>query len=422
MAIKELEIIQPTFYRQFSCIGPACTDNCCHDWIITIDKQHYLQYKAVQDPKFREICSHAVKRNKNKNGTHDFGIMHLHAGERCAFQDEDGGCGIYRLLGPDALSDTCTFYPRVKKEFLPGIWELSLSLSCIEAARLALFSGKPLELERIRRPYDPSSRSDRFMMGQPRQNSESITLLNRLQTVRQACLDLIQLNTIPLPDRILAIGLLLRAADKLMVDKKAEQLLHLAGQYVQQAAEGKFSDVLGQMAYSKDTHLWALVLPASHLMQAERRGDFLQMWKTLEPLCDGENGRYVVGPRALEFILEQAQKKGDPLLQRHALAVENYFANYIFSSLFPFTYFSENPITMEYHGVILAEQYMLLRILLSLLPEVEGQSEQQRLLRAVVALARITQHTNLAQAVNTFGREKPEKTLDTLAHAAYLLR
>lgn len=420
MAIKEIEIIQPDYFQQFSCIGPACTDNCCHDWVVTIDKEHYQQYKAVQDPKFRELCSHAIKRNKNRNSTLDFGVMHLRAGERCAFQDEDGGCGIYRLLGPDSLSNTCTFYPRSMREFLPDVWEFSLSLSCIEVARLALLSGKPLKLERIRRPYDHSSRSDRFMVAQRQKRGESITLLNRFQAVRQACLDLIQLGTIPLPERILAIGLLLRAEDKLMVEKKSEQLPRLAAQYVQMAAEGNFSSILKKMEYNKNTHLWALVLPASHLMQAERVEYFFQMWEKLEPLCEGENGLYTVGPPALEFILAQMEEKGDPLLQRHGQIVENYFANYIFGSMFPFTYPTEN--RMEYYGVILAEQYALFRILLSFLPKQEGETEEQQLVHAVVALARITQHTDMVKAVRTFGHEKHERTLDTLAHAAYLLR
>lgn len=348
--------------------------------------------------------------------------MHLKPGERCAFQDEDGGCGIYRLLGPDSLSDTCTFYPRVTQEFLPDVWEFSLALSCIEAARLVLLSGKPLEFDRSRRPYNPASRTDRYVMTRRHHNFAPISLLKQLQALRQACLDLIQLNTIPLQDRILAVGLLLRAVDKLKAEKKTEQIPHLAKQYIQQAAEGKFSSILQQMAYNKTTHLWALVLPTSHLMQAMRRGDLLQIWEMLEPLCDGKNGRYEVGPRALEYILEQVQKKGDPLLQRNALAVENYFANYIFSSVFPFTYLDENQTSIEYHGVILAQQYALLRILLGLLSEEEGESEEQRLVRAVVALARITQHTNLAKAVGKFGHEQQGRMLDNLAHAAYLLR
>ena len=258
------------------------------------------------------------------------------------------------------------------------------------------------------------------MVAQRQKRGESITLLNRFQAVRQACLDLIQLGTIPLPERILAIGLLLRAEDKLMVEKKSEQLPRLAAQYVQMAAEGNFSSILKKMEYNKNTHLWALVLPASHLMQAERVEYFFQMWEKLEPLCEGENGLYTVGPPALEFILAQMEEKGDPLLQRHGQIVENYFANYIFGSMFPFTYPTEN--RMEYYGVILAEQYALFRILLSFLPKQEGETEEQQLVHAVVALARITQHTDMVKAVRTFGHEKHERTLDTLAHAAYLLR
>lgn len=418
---REIEIIQPTYFRHFSCLGPACTDNCCHDWVVTIDKEHYLQYKAVQDPKFRETCAHVVKRNKAAKDTRDFGVMLLRSGERCAFQDEDGGCSIYRLLGPDALSDTCTFYPRVKKELLPDVWELSLTLSCEEAARLALLTGKPLEFERLRRPYDPTSRSDRYMLQQRSGQGTSLVRLKQMQAVRQACMDMIQLGGVALPERILAIGVMLRKADHLLAEGKDAQLPYTVQQYVQQAAEGAFSGFFEKMEYNLDTHLWALVLPASHLMQAERREDFFRMWEKIEPLCDGENGKYEVGPRALTYILEQAREKGDPLLQRHPQAVENYFANYIFSSMFPFTYLSAE-LRMEYHGVILAEQYALLRILLGLLPEPEGQTEEQRLIRAVVALARITQHTNLAQGVAQFGRKNPGRALDTLAHSAYLLR
>ena len=38
--IKEIDIVQPDFYPAFGCIGPACTDNCCHSWLVTVDKEH----------------------------------------------------------------------------------------------------------------------------------------------------------------------------------------------------------------------------------------------------------------------------------------------------------------------------------------------------------------------------------------------
>lgn len=119
---KTVTITQPAYYKEFSCIGPACTDNCCHNWVITIDKRHYLQYMGVTDPAFHEQCKKAIRRNKKCTGTADYAIMQLDDG-RCVFQDADGGCGIFRKLGEDALSDTCTVYPRIQTRIDEDHWE-----------------------------------------------------------------------------------------------------------------------------------------------------------------------------------------------------------------------------------------------------------------------------------------------------------
>ncbi|WP_363315235.1 flagellin lysine-N-methylase [uncultured Clostridium sp.] len=54
---------------------------------------------------------------------------------RCAFLNEEDLCDLYKALGPDALCDTCRLYPRHTEEY-EGLRELSLSLSCPEAARI----------------------------------------------------------------------------------------------------------------------------------------------------------------------------------------------------------------------------------------------------------------------------------------------
>ena len=156
--IKEIDIVQPDFYPAFGCIGPACTDNCCHSWLVTVDKEHYLRYKAVQDPDFQALCARFLARNKKDASTpNNYATMALGPDGRCGFQDEDGGCHIYRVLGPGSLCNTCAIYPRRKNQFLPGVWEYSLNLSCQEAARLACLSGKPVEFQRIRREIDRKS-------------------------------------------------------------------------------------------------------------------------------------------------------------------------------------------------------------------------------------------------------------------------
>ena len=51
--------------------------------------------------------------------------------------NEENLCDLYKALGPDSLCDTCRMYPRHTEEY-EGLRELSLSLSCPEAARIIL--------------------------------------------------------------------------------------------------------------------------------------------------------------------------------------------------------------------------------------------------------------------------------------------
>ena len=56
---------------------------------------------------------------------------------RCAFLNEENLCDIYTEAGPEMFCRTCRNYPRHIEEF-EGLREISLSLSCPEAARILL--------------------------------------------------------------------------------------------------------------------------------------------------------------------------------------------------------------------------------------------------------------------------------------------
>ena len=415
--IKEIDIVQPDFYPAFGCIGPACTDNCCHSWLVTVDKEHYLRYKAVQDPDFQALCARFLARNKKDASTpNNYATMALGPDGRCGFQDEDGGCHIYRVLGPGSLCNTCAIYPRRKNQFLPGVWEYSLNLSCQEAARLACLSGKPVEFQRIRREIDPNDPQDsrQPIMTGSRSGSDPYR-----QPLRQACLDLMQQRQFPVPERLLNIGLLLRRADRLHREKKQNDITAMAAQLVDQAGQGEFAGLFQRMTYDRAAHLTALELPAIHLMTAVRKPVLRQVWGLLRPLCArDEKGNFELGEEVMDFLHRQGKEKAGPILERQAQAVENYFVCEIFTSTYPFTYFHRG-MNFEYHGILLAEQYALLRVLLGLLPFPEGETEEQHLVKAIVALTRITQHSDMGKQVYDIGRAFQ---MDSLAHAAYLLQ
>ncbi len=57
--------------------------------------------------------------------------------------NDDNLCDLYTGMGPDSLCWTCKTYPR-HIEVFDGVREVSLCLSCIEAARIILGTKEPV--------------------------------------------------------------------------------------------------------------------------------------------------------------------------------------------------------------------------------------------------------------------------------------
>jgi len=415
---KEIEIVQPAFYKEFACTGPACSDNCCHTWRIEVDKEHYRLYRRQQDPAFREICETALKKKKKDATDESYAVLVHPAEGKCSFQDEDGGCRIVRQLGPEALCTTCTVYPRLKSEFLPGVWEYSLSLSCEEAVRLALFSGRPVEFQRIRRSIDPDSFMDQL---RPRWIGGRAFVPPPAwgQPLRQACIDLMTSRSHPIRERIMAIGLLLRRCDHLLQENKPGSISASIPLVKALLEDGSVAGLFQKPAYSQELHLKALRLPLVHFLIAGRKPIFRHIQDALAPYCsyDQEENCYTAGDNALEFLRRITVINADPILRAQEQAVENYFVCYIFSNLFPLYYMARG-LSLEENSILLAEQYALLRILLGTLEEKENDTPEKRLSRAIVALSRLTQHSRMDK---TFRSLADISGLGELAYAMYLL-
>ena len=127
-----MQITFPSYYKKFSCIADACPDTCCAGWQIMIDDK-----KPEQIPPFSGIFPESVHNDINWK-EHAF----RQYGHRCAFLNEENLCDMYIEAGSGMLCDTCRRYPRHIEEF-EGIREISLSLSCPEAARIILSQKRP---------------------------------------------------------------------------------------------------------------------------------------------------------------------------------------------------------------------------------------------------------------------------------------
>ena len=178
-----MQITAPDFYKKFSCIAGECPATCCAGWQIVIDEKSLTRYSRHKGP--------FANRLKNDINWKEHVFRQYH--HRCAFLNEENLCDIYTEAGPDMLCDTCRKYPRHIEEF-EGLRELSLSLSCPEAARLLLSRQEPISFITKEKPSSEET-----------YDSFDYLLFTELMDTRDQMFSILQDRNIPLNARLLKL-------------------------------------------------------------------------------------------------------------------------------------------------------------------------------------------------------------------------
>ena len=174
-----MRYLKPHFYDKFVCTAGDCPDTCCAGWQIMIDEDSLKKYKNVQG-----------EFGKRLHGSVNWEEECFCQNERrCAFLNEENLCDLYKALGPDALCDTCRLYPRHTEEF-EGLRELSLSLSCPEAAKIILSCRESVRFFEEETDEDDDFDEFDFMM------------FSRLEDTRDVLFSVLQDRSLPLTLRM----------------------------------------------------------------------------------------------------------------------------------------------------------------------------------------------------------------------------
>lgn len=176
-----MRYLKPHFYDKFVCTAGDCPDTCCAGWQIMIDEDSLKKYKNVQG-----------EFGKRLHGSVNWEEECFCQNERrCAFLNDENLCDLYKALGPDALCDTCRLYPRHTEEF-EGLRELSLSLSCPEAAKIILSCKEPVRF--LEEETDEEDDFDEF----------DFMMFSRLEDTRDVLFSVLQDRNLPLTLRMAA--------------------------------------------------------------------------------------------------------------------------------------------------------------------------------------------------------------------------
>jgi lysine-N-methylase len=386
---RTLPALLPRYVTRFSCVGPACEDNCCTGWRVTIDKKTFNAYKQINDPKLTPRFTQDVKRQRSQASDSNYARIELMPDSRECPLMEERLCAVQGTLGESYLSNTCFSYPRSSRNF-GGQHEQALTLSCPEAARQALLAPDAFDFVESTITVRPDAVSKTTpVRGMP---------LDLMNEVRIFCLQLMRTGGLEVWQRLAVLGVFCESLTQTLSRAGYAAVPPLLESFVAMVESGAVIEALAGMQ-------------SNHPVQAQV---FATIWqskamKAMSPVqsevvsavsqglgADPDTGA-VNSEQLIDCYSAGVQRLPEALATAPHL-LENYLLNEMFRELFPF----EGTTPYEQY-LRLVSRFGLLRLMLAAQCSPEGDlPDVETLVRTTQVFCRLIQHdTSFALKVNS---------------------
>lgn len=370
-------IVVPEYIEKFKCIGPNCEDDCCHGWCVYIDKETYEKYLKIKDEEMKQKFKNYLQKNKNCTSNFNFAVMNMKENGQCPMQDENMLCTIHKNYGAELLSYTCWLYPKWVNHVGPKI-EISLAMSCPEAARKVLFEREKIKFLILDNKKIDKNRID--VACKNITNNEMKSGFNSLlMEIRGAAIEILQNRESKIIERILYLGFMIK---KISEQESETAIKECIKNYIENMREVK------ELKISKD-------LPENKKVQFEmlksifiaRNGldfKFKEIYEKSEPIFHFEE-------ECSEEILKNYEKSYFKYIRRflneNEHIMENFLVNTVFQRVFPFG----SEIFDSYVELVL--EYMIFRTILLVMAFEKGELNNEVITEGVYKFSRAFEHS-----------------------------
>ncbi len=394
MTKKTVHLLQPTYFREFHCIGPECEDHCCWGWRVQVDRKAYKLYRNCNDPVLKPRFEQALKRNRDDKTDDNYALIENH-GDICPMLTEERLCSIQQRLGEKALCYTCTTYPR-SGALAAGVYQITGLVSCPELARRALLRSDGIQFEEADLPVEGIMARLKFARSIDPEKSEQLFDVY-FESLRAFGIQVLQHRALPLWRRIAGLALFYRVADQRIEQGQAASLPRLIETFGAMLADGTLVAQLDQLV----TDIAPLQRKLLDELGTERIYAGLQQRSAFaELLRDAWIGFGVLtpdvqpNPQATEpdFLLERFRAAAydyyRPFVRERGYLLENYLVNEAFKRAFPC-----RPHDSLFKNLLaLVLPYALLRYFLIGSAARHGGLDEAGFIRAVYAFSRGVEH------------------------------
>lgn len=372
-------VIMPSYMQDFRCIASECGETCCAGWYIAIDEATYKKYKKVKVPEMKRRLEKELVVKKGQAGGAYAAKIKL-KNNRCAFLAKDNLCDIYTQLGESYLSETCKMYPRNTNQIGDRI-ELSLALSCPEAARQILLREEPVVFKEEALDRLPIVGANlKINLKEPKHFEDFIipirkiileVLQNKQFTFNEKwqCLEVImtKLNECKVRQDIKKLHIFLKAMqNKEYLSYKAATLSQGSKQLLSSTGAARLFEALNKLC---ETKKWPSVRYAS----------------CYEKLIEGIGSTFD----------EKAYKKGEKIyeedfIKHFSYILENYFVSYVYERLVPL---NQNTPLESFEEMTLYLALLKLHLIGELV--INKQIQKEEIVTCIQSFTRVFDHNEL---------------------------
>lgn len=411
MKQKTRAVLIPQYVNDFFCIGTACEDSCCSGWRVNIDEDTYKKYRKSRDKELKPLLDKKITRQRSQGSSTSYAKIQMDQEGKCSFLNEESLCKIQMNLGPDLLSNTCAIYPRSLNR-INEIVEKSLTMSCPEAARLALLNPNGIEFDQKEEPTNTRG----YILKQLDTNNPR--LKDRVQhyfwDLRVFSIKVLQDRTYTIEDRLIILGMFFQNVQKLINKEELHNIPDSIASYTNLMADKGMKKSLSE-------------IPSNIKIQ-------LELCKTL---VDVRFRQGITSKRYIDCLQEMLlgiQYKEDasvekitekynvayrefykPFMDEHDYILENYLVNHVFKNTFPI---GENTPFQDY--VMLVIHYSMIKLhLIGMAGFHEGLSKEL-VIKLIQSFAKTVEHNgNYLKGVSELLKDAG---YNTMAYMAILVK
>jgi len=367
--------------------------SCCRGWTINIDKKTHQKYVLSSHAGIAAIAKeNLILQRKGKS---NYSRVRLNEKGDCPFIDENKLCMVHRDLGEEALSHTCSTYPRSSTRYQDETRH-TMTLSCPEVVRRVLFDPDAMLLQE---QDELVARYKTNLIGQRQSVSQT------QQVIHLFAWNLIQSPSRNIEENLMALAQFILCLQHVNFDlhNKFSEVENFYGALLNELQSGKSLIDSGNLTNSNAMKYLALSVMGTNVAKDSARDGFIleghQQIAAYLNIAGSDDAAELEAK--FDKINQQWHKLCEDSCLSEPFVLRNYLLYKLYSSYFP----GKNTATVmrQFYRVVL--DFFYVKFILSV-KSMQGEIDQQVVMKTIASLSEKTMHNSTIDARMDFAIDK----------------